>query len=419
MTFATLTPPLRTTAPASAAYTGVMHQPVALQHCDTFVGRTMNWLYDHLCAVPRYTPVVLCESLAHRDEFPELEAWEIPSRRLSWRMWARLRNGRLYPPYRARLRRLHAQVLHSHFGYVAEGDRVLRGDLECPWIIGFYGADVYELGQLQEWRDRYEPMFAQADKVLALGPVMAAALQRLGCPPEKIAVHALGVDTAALPRRPRVLKRGEPLQILFAGTFREKKGIEYIIEAAHLIRAAGVPFTLHLVGDAGTFGKPGDAETKAAVFQSITRLGLDDAVVHHSWLAFKQLLDLALRCHVFVAPSVTAQDGDSEGTPFVVQQMMATDMPVVATQHTDIPFLFGEHAHLLVPERDARAIADRLRAYFDAPDRLIADGITLGRQIRGAFDVRRHAAALADLYDEVVRVGSGHVYDVERAHLTA
>ena len=381
---------------------GVARRAVALQHCDTFVGRTMNWLYDHLRAVPRYKPVVLCDHLDNRKEFPELDAWVIPRERLGWRVWGRLNHNQLYPPYRNRLRRLHARLLHSHFGYVAEGDRVLRSALDCPWIIGFYGADVYALGQVQEWRDRYEPVFAQAAKVLALGPAMATALEQLGCPPEKIAVHALGVDTAALPQRRRVLKRGQPLQILFAGTFREKKGVEYVIQAAHLLRAAGVPFTLHLVGDAMAADKPGDAETKAAVFQSIAQLGLEDAVVHHSWLPFQELVDLALRCHVFVAPSVTAKDGDSEGTPFVVQQMMATNMPVVTTVHSDIPFLFGEHANLLVPERDARAIADRLRAYYETPSRLAADGVKLGGQIRRAFDVRHHAAALADLYDRVV-----------------
>src|SRR2546425_557328 len=44
-------------------------RPVALQRCDAFVGRTTNWLYDHLRFVPRYTPLVLCDNLMLRDEF--------------------------------------------------------------------------------------------------------------------------------------------------------------------------------------------------------------------------------------------------------------------------------------------------------------------------------------------------------------
>jgi colanic acid/amylovoran biosynthesis glycosyltransferase len=374
-------------------------QPIALERCDTFVGRTMNWLYDHLRAIPRYQPLVLCDQLANRVEFPELEAWEIPRDRIGWRVWRRVMGDRLYPPFAARLRRVQPRVLHTHFGYVAVGDALIQRALECPWVVGFYGADVYELGNVKEWQSRYEPVFANAALILALGPAMAAALARLGCPPDKIAVHALGVDTASLPRHPRILRAGEDLQLLFAGTFREKKGVEYVVEAARILHARGVPLKLHLVGDAA--GKTGDEDTKAAIFRAITSGGLEDVVTHHSWLPYQEMLALALRCHVFVAPSVTARDGDSEGTPFVIQQMMATDMPVVTTRHSDIPFLFGDLASQLVPERDATALADRLLQYAAEPDCLISNGAALGAQMRQHFDVRVRAEQLAALYDRV------------------
>ena len=48
--------------------------PVALHRSDQFVGRTMNWLYDHLRLVPRYRIVVFSDTLENRDEFPLLEA---------------------------------------------------------------------------------------------------------------------------------------------------------------------------------------------------------------------------------------------------------------------------------------------------------------------------------------------------------
>ena len=118
-------------------------------------------------------------------------------------------------------------------------------------------------------------------------------------------------------------------------------------------------------------------------------------------LRFHEFLSLALDSHVFVAPSVTAIDGDAEGTPFVLQQVMATGMPSVATYHSDIPYLFGEHQHLLVPERDARSIADRLQRYVDIPDTLVSDGAILRDQIRCAFDLNKCAARLSNLYDAV------------------
>jgi colanic acid/amylovoran biosynthesis glycosyltransferase len=372
---------------------------VALQRTNEFVGRTMNWLYDHLRFVPRYTPVVLCDALLNIEEFPELEAWCLDPQRLTRRVWRRLSGGLPYPRDWWRVRKLSPRVLHSHFGYVAVNDLALQRRLGVPWVVSFYGADVYQLGRRSEWREMYVQIFDRATRVLALGPVMAAHLKELGCPSEKIVIHPLGVDVGGLPNMPRVLTRGETMKVLFAGTFREKKGVPYVIEAVARARRAGVRLELHLVGDA--MAKPGDRETKEAVFRQVRRLDLENVVTHYPFIRFQELVSLALRSHVFVAPSVTAADGDAEGTPFVLQQMMATGMPAIATVHSDIPYLFGERSHLLVPERDAHAIAECLQRYADNPASLSSDGMALRDRIRRGFDASNCAARLSDVYDGV------------------
>lgn len=378
--------------------------PVALQRCVTFVGRTTNWMYDHLRMVPRYRPVVLCNNLENRDEFPELEARELHGGGLLERIWHRLAGGRLYPPFRRTLQRAEPRVLHSHFGYVAENDLSIQRALDCPWVVAFYGADVYELGRSAEWRDRFGPVFEEADRVLALGPTMADELESMGCPNEKIRVHPLGVDLESLPSAARRKGPDEQLRILFAGTFREKKGIPYLIRGAAMARDAGVPLRVELVGDASS--KPGDAEMKEEVFGLIDDLEMTPCVTHHSWLPFADLLELALESHVFAAPSVTADNGDSEGTPFVIQQVMATGMPVISTRHSDIPYIFGSRTDLLLPERDPQAIADRIQAYAESPDRLVDDGRELRREIGSRLDVRDRAAELAELYDGLDGTGT-------------
>ena len=377
--------------------------PTVLQRCDQFVGRTMNWLYDHLRSVPRYVPIILTDQLANRVEFPLLEARHCDSEHMPRRVWRKLSRGALYPLDRFWLRRRHPALLHSHFGYVAVADRALQAHLDVPWIVAFYGADVYQLGRLEAWRERYARLFEQVAVVLALGPKMADELCRLGCPASKIAVHALGVDVATLPSRPRVLQHGAQLRLLFAGTFREKKGIEYVVRAAARARQRGVRLHLTLLGDA--FSKAGDWETKQSIFRQIETRNLEGAVTHRPFVSFRELVALALESHLFVAPSVTAADGDSEGTPFVLQQMMATGMPAIATTHSDIPFLFGDHKDLLVPERDTEAIADRLEQYAIEPERLLVDGRALEKRMRTAFDVRICAARLADGYDALRATG--------------
>ncbi|MFZ5625477.1 MAG: glycosyltransferase [Gemmatimonadota bacterium] len=371
--------------------------PVALQQCDVFVARTMNWNYDHLRSVPRYRVVVCAEVLQNRDEFPLLETFRLDGDALAPRIWNRIRPAVLYPPYAARLRRYRPRVLHSHMGYVATRGMPLQAALDVPWLVSFHGADVYLNPQLRA--ARYVELFRRVSRVLALGPTMVAALTAMGCPQEKIAIHSLGVDVGALPVRPRHRSPGDRLEILFAGTFCERKGLPYLLDAAKLLRDRGVRFRLTVVGEVG--GRPQDWAAKEAIEQRLARYDFGDCVRRLPYLRFAELIELGLSCHVLVAPSVTAADGDMEGIPVVIQQMMATAMPVVTTHHSDIPYLFGPHRQLLLPERDATAIADRLQAYAEDPELARRHGEWFRERIVEAFDVRHCAAALARHYDEV------------------
>jgi colanic acid/amylovoran biosynthesis glycosyltransferase len=372
---------------------------LVIQRCDRFVARTMNWLYDHLRCVPKYDQLVVCDALENRQEFPALDAVHADPRSLARSVWRRIARKDVDPLLARRLRRRAPHILHSHFGYVAANDYPLWEALGAAWVVGFYGADVYALGRLEQWRRRYAAIFAGCARVLALGPVMAEHLARLGCAPEKIVVHPLGVDIAELHDTPRRRAKGEPLRVLFAGTLREKKGLKYALEGAAAAKEAGVKIELHVIGEATN--KPGDRETELDAVKVISDLKLDDSVVRYQFVAFRELHAMALRSHVFLAPSVTAADGDSEGTPFVLQQMMATGMPVIATRHADIPYLFGEHQSLLVAERDSDAIAKQLIEYDRNPDLLVEHGGKLRRQIADHFDVRACAARLADIYGEL------------------
>src|ERR1700732_726255 len=103
---------------------------VALQRCGQFVGRTTNWLYDHLCHVPRYEPVVFCNELVNRNEFPKLTAWSVNPRSLTRRLWHRIAGDRLYPTDRRRVRSLAPRVFHSHFGDQAVEDLAVQKMLE-------------------------------------------------------------------------------------------------------------------------------------------------------------------------------------------------------------------------------------------------------------------------------------------------
>jgi len=73
---------------------------IALQRTDGFVGRTTNWLYDHLRCLPRYAPSIVGDRVANRQEFTDLEARAIEPRNLGRRIWQRVCGQRVYPTHR-------------------------------------------------------------------------------------------------------------------------------------------------------------------------------------------------------------------------------------------------------------------------------------------------------------------------------
>jgi colanic acid/amylovoran biosynthesis glycosyltransferase len=136
----------------------------------------------------------------------------------------------------------------------------------------------------------------------------------------------------------------------------------------------------------------------------VAESSLEGAVTFLGLKSARELAELAYAHHVFVSPSRTSRDGDTEGgAPVSIIEMAASGMPVVATTHCDIPEVLGEtNRALLSPEGDV----DALRAQFEALLQL-GDWRALAEENRNHvernYDVRLQSAKLADLYLELVR----------------
>jgi len=68
------------------------------------------------------------------------------------------------------------------------------------------------------------------------------------------------------------------------------------------------------------------------------------------------LFEEAYKNHIFLSPSVTALDGDTEGgAPVTIIEMAATGMPIISTKHCDIPEVIKDGVTgFLANERDGR-----------------------------------------------------------------
>lgn len=220
-----------------------------------------------------------------------------------------------------------------------------------------YGLTWY----LKKWGDDvYSHLFEHSELILAISDWARRRIIELGCPAEKVVVHHMGVDCGRFAPQLKQRRADEPLRLLSVGRLTEKKGIEYAIRAVAKLRDTGIPFTYtHL----------GGGDLQAMLEQLVRELDVSD-IVHLCGPRTQDEVATALHeADVFVAPSVTAADGDAEGIPVVLMEAMAAGLPVVSTRHAAIPELVeDQRSGLLVDERDADALADCLHTLLRDDD---------------------------------------------------
>lgn len=205
---------------------------------------------------------------------------------------------------------------------------------------------------------------------------------------DRILVNRSGVPPTAEPHdRPPA---SDELRILSVGTLQEKKGHRFLVGALRLLRERGVPFRCLIVGSG-----PLEDELRADVRAG----GLDDALVIEPYRPHEEIKRLYREYDVFALPCVVTDEGDRDGIPNVLIEAGAAGCALVSTPVSGISELIEDGVSgLLVPERDARALADALARLAAEP--ALSERLGLGARdtVRGRFDLRRNVGELADRF---------------------
>jgi colanic acid/amylovoran biosynthesis glycosyltransferase len=375
--------------------------------------QTQTWVHVQVSCVPsdRVENHVVCEHVENLDQFPvrHLHSFELATR--VERLWDRSLRRLGLRPYLGFLVRVakavRADIIHSHFGDVGWRNIGAARAAGTRHVVTFYGYDMSSLPRQALWRERFLDLFDKVDLILCEGPHMARCVVDIGSPEAKVRVHHLGVRLERLPFRPRQWRPGEKLRVLIAATFTEKKGIPYALAAlARLQREVDLEITV--IGDA----RPEVEESrtqKEKILAVIAGQGLADKVRLLGYQPHETLIAEAYDHHVFLSPSVTAQDGATEGgAPVSIVEMAATGIFIVSTRHCDIPevILDGETG-FLADERDVIGLHDCLVRAVRGPEKWPAMLAAGRRHIEREFNAEVQGVRLSALYEGTVGGGIG------------
>ncbi|MDR2669793.1 MAG: glycosyltransferase family 4 protein [Desulfovibrio sp.] len=191
--------------------------------------------------------------------------------------------------------------------------------------------------------------------------------------------------TAEAPMRP-------PLRLLAVGRLVETKGFQYAVEALKILLDGGLEAELTVAGSG-----PWERKLK----QQARASGVEARTHFPGFVAHDDLPELLLAADVFLMPCcLTKAGGKGDGLPTVIMEALSHGLPVISTPVSGVGDVIrhGETG-LLVPERDADALADAVRAL--ASDRLGALRMaTRGRAlVKEMFDTDANLKRLAALFD--------------------
>jgi colanic acid/amylovoran biosynthesis glycosyltransferase len=291
-------------------------------------------------------------------------------------------------------------ILHSHFGNCGWANSQVASKYDIRQVVTFHGLDLSLLPRAdRRWYSRYREMSDRIDLVLAEGPHMARCIADLGMDSAKIKLFRLGIDLDRIPYKPRINK-GDAARFLVAGSFREKKGIPYALEALALVARRNPNIQITVIGD--SLGSKREEAEKRKIMDVVAKYGLGARMQFLGYQPYVTVIREFYNHDVFVSPSVTSSDGDTEGgAPVTVIEAAASGMPVMSTTHCDIPFVLSEeNGAYLVPERDAPALARSIERLLETSDwgPLVSANRKL---VEAELDVRLQTSKLADLYRSV------------------
>jgi len=353
---------------------------------NNYLGLSETFIYSYLTNLKRYKPIVLTTQVTNLEQFPFRPIYDCSKiSRYSW-WWFRDRLG--YYLY------LNKKEYFEHILYFKHV--LIKRWLKLPLITTFYGFDLTQLSRENIWNKAYQRLFKEGDLFLVEGNNMKQSLMGIGCSSEKIVIQHIGVDTEKIHFKERPFPSNGRVTILFCGRFVEKKGLIYALQALKLLISKHSQIELRVIGD---------GILRDIIEAFIHENNLSSYVCLLGYQTHCVFLEELKRAHIYIQPSVTAQNGDSEGgAPTTLLEAQASGVPVLSTYHADIPeVVVNGKSGFLVPERDAHALAERLQYLIEHSGEWLIMGKEGRRHVEMNYTIYKETENLENIYDTLIR----------------
>lgn len=260
------------------------------------------------------------------------------------------------------------------YGLVVAGGRPFYGMLTGLGYV-FTGSGLKRRLIRAAFRCVYPLALRRAKALLFLNPDDAATFRSQGLIPPSLPVRIIpgeGVDTGRFAPAP---SPAGPVKFLMLARLLRDKGVAEYAEAARIVKAAHPEVEFHLAGAP-------DTNPTAIPLETVKGWAAAGLLTYHGEVA--DVRPLLRDCAVYVLPSYR------EGMPVSILEAMSMERPVIAT---DVPgcrtAVQPGVTGMLVPVRDAKALADAMIRLIRSPQERLAMGVAARRRVESEFSVER------------------------------
>ena len=226
--------------------------------------------------------------------------------------------------------------------------------------------------------------FERAAVVCPVSNNLRMYIERLGIKARfQVVPNVVDMSLFSPPKGPCEREDGRK-RLLVVALLTPIKGIPYLLEALARLKEKRDDFLLDIVGDGPNRGE---------YEELVNKLGLQNVVRFHGLKTKREVAEFMKKADVFVLPS------EWENLPCVIIEAMASGLAVVATNVGGIPEIVSNEVGMLVPPKDARALAQALNDVLEHLNQYQRENISIEAK-RYSYEVV--GKTLDNLYKELV-----------------
>ena len=286
-------------------------------------------------------------------------------------------------------RKYKIDAVYAEYGTTGAAITNICKQLNLPLIVNFHGYDASVTDILDNHKIAYLLMFEYATKVVVVSEFMYSRLLDIGCPADKLEYITYGPEDAFFDIQPNY----EEISFLAVGRFVDKKAPYYTILAFEKVVEKYPNAKLYMAGNGILLN---------TCINLCSYLKLDNHITFLDALSHEELMQYYTKVRAFVQHSVTAKNGDMEGTPVAVLEASAAALPVISTKHAGIPdVIIDGETGFLVEEHDIDGMAENMIKIIEDADLAKKMGEAGRRNVRENFCIDKHIGKLNELIYQI------------------